>query len=113
MSKICKRPQDGTPVILAIYEDGKLWYRPEERDMILAAVCNTATHEADFLEYLMRAAAALLGAAKDGNDMEMRFLHYVGLVREQLPAFRREAVIRDFKIRGGALNENHQRTNHG
>jgi len=101
MSKICKRPQDGTPVILAIYEDGKLWYRPEERDTILAAVCNTATQEADFLEYLMRAAAALIGAAKDGNDMEMRFLYYVGLVREQLSATQRAAAIRDFEISGG------------
>lgn len=101
MSEICKRPQDGTPVILAVYEDGKLWYLPEEKDMILAAVCNTATHEGDFLECLMRAAAALIAAAKDSDDLEMRFMHYVGLVREQLPVIRRGAAIRDFKINGG------------
>lgn len=99
MSKICKRPQDGTPVILAIYEDGKLWYRPEERDTILAATCHTATQDDDFLEYLLRAAAALVGAAKDSDDLEIRFLHYVGLVREQMPAFRRQSAMQSFKIK--------------
>ena len=99
MSGLTKTPQDGTPVILAVYEDGKLWYRPEKKERILAAICHTATQDEDFLEYLLRTAAALVGAAKDSDDLEMRFLHYVGLVREQMPAFRRQSSMQSFKIK--------------
>lgn len=99
MSEMTKAPQDGTPVILAVYQDGKLWYDPRKKEMILAATCSTASQDGSFLEGLLRAAAALIGAAKDTDNLEMRFLHYVGLVREQMPAFRRQRAIQSFKIK--------------
>lgn len=84
MSEMLKQPADGTPVILAVYDDGRVWWRPDQEEMILAGVCNTATRENTFLDALLRAAAALLANSMDFRSDLRKFVCYAETCRDHM-----------------------------
>lgn len=88
MSEMLKQPADGTPVILAIYENGRVWWRPDQEEKILAGICSTAVQEGAFLDALLRAAAALLANSLDFRANLSKFTCYAETCRDHMEYMR-------------------------
>lgn len=67
-----------------ITEKGELLYDPTKVDEIMAAVCYRATCDDAVLHTVLRMAAALIGAATDSKQLQLRFNDYIIAVRNAL-----------------------------